>query len=1124
MKHYAIFIALGLIFSSCAKKTEKVLVFSKTEGFRHSSIPAGIEAVKRIGQKNSFGVVATEDATIFTQNQLKDFVAVIFMNTTGDILNDQQQIEFQRYIQAGGGFVGVHSAADTEYDWPWYNELVGAYFHSHPSDPNVREAIIHKTANKHISTDHLPDVWSRSDEWYNYKSIFKGIKSILNLDESSYEGGANGAAHPIAWYHEYDGGRSFYTGGGHTDESFSEAEFVEHLARGIEWVSISGRKLNYNKPNVMPEENRFVLDVYESFFNEPMQMALMPDNRIIIVERRGDIKIYEPNEGKTRVLTHIVVNANLEDGLMGIALDPNYATNKYAYICYSDPVESRQNVSRFVFDPDSDAVLTDERIILTVPVQRDECCHSAGYLRMGPDGNLWASFGDNTNPFFSDGHSPADERVGRGAFDAQKSSANMNDLRGKIIRITVNEDATYSIPDGNLFPKDGSQGRPEIYVMGCRNPFRFSIDPKNGYLYWGDVGPDARDDHPERGPRGYDEVNQAKKPGFFGWPYFIADNKAYARYDFATSKIGSPQDPSRPINNSPHNTGGNALPPAQPAMIYYPYGKSEEFPLVKSGGRNAMAGPIYYKDLHQGHANAYPSYYDGKFFAYEWMRGWMMAVSFDENGDMKSMEPFVPSIKWSNLMDVILTPEGDFLMLEYGAGWFTANKDARLSRLRYVSANRQPVAKFETSDNAGGVPFRVDFDATSTVDYDGDDLKYHWDFGDGATAQGSKVSHSFTKGGEYTVVLKVTDPKGESSVSQTKILAGNAPPKVDITIAGNNQFYWPGASLNYRATASDQEDGEISTENISLTIDYLERGYDMVAIAQGHLALSEINRKHPGLELIEANDCVSCHKIDGSSIGPSYTEVAEKYKGRQSQNIAYLSDKIINGGGGVWGETAMAAHPELALKDATSMAEYIMSLSSTKKEIAIPASGIYRLDIPKGNKPGGTWVLMASYTDKGAIDASPMKGFKNVALQRPYLNMADFTSIEVSTKFTLTPQLVPTIESDMDVVIGMHDGEIVFDNIDLTDVGSITITAMTPGVFVGGGTIECHIDKIADRAVASIDLAVSDSPAPRKLTLDLPEITGRKRLVLKTKAKDVTKPVGVFIGMNLDRRGDRSLM
>jgi len=212
-----------------------VLIFSKTAGFRHDSIEAGAKAVKDLGSENRFSVTWTENSGYFTPENLASYDAIIFLNTTLDVFeNDDQRSAFKGYIQNGGGFVGVHSATDTEYDWPWYGELVGAYFDNHP--PGVIPAVIDVVDHDHPSTAHLSERWDRTDEWYNFGFIYDETNVLMKLDTDSYEGSDHPGNHPIAWYHEYDGGRSFYTASGHTIESFSEPEFLQHLLGGIQYA------------------------------------------------------------------------------------------------------------------------------------------------------------------------------------------------------------------------------------------------------------------------------------------------------------------------------------------------------------------------------------------------------------------------------------------------------------------------------------------------------------------------------------------------------------------------------------------------------------------------------------------------------------------------------------------------------------------------------------------------------------------------------------------------------------------------------------------------------------------------------------------------------------------------
>ena len=217
------------------KRPARILVFSKTAGFRHDSIPAGIAAIRRLGRAHGFSVTATEDASAFRRKRLGRFDAVVFLNTTGDVLDPAQQAAFKSYIRHGGGFAGVHSATDTEYDWPFYARLVGVHFASHPA---IQRATIKIVDRSHPSTRALPRRWTRTDEWYNFAADPRGGVHVLALlDESTYSGGTMGADHPIAWCHRVKGGRAWYTALGHTIDSYSEPLFREHLLGGILWAA-----------------------------------------------------------------------------------------------------------------------------------------------------------------------------------------------------------------------------------------------------------------------------------------------------------------------------------------------------------------------------------------------------------------------------------------------------------------------------------------------------------------------------------------------------------------------------------------------------------------------------------------------------------------------------------------------------------------------------------------------------------------------------------------------------------------------------------------------------------------------------------------------------------------------
>jgi cytochrome c len=231
----ALLALLACIAGRAARADEfAVLLFSKTAEFRHASIPAGIAAIRDMGEAHGFRVDATEDATAFTGENLARYQAVVFFNTTGNVLDDKQQAAFESYVRKGHGFVGIHSATDTEYDWPWYGALVGVYFRRHPA---IQRATLF-VDRSHLSTAHLPVRWQRTDEWYNFRQeLDPDVQVLIRLDEGSYSGGSMGANHPISWCHEFDGGRAWYTALGHQPEAYAEPLFLEHLLGGIRWAA-----------------------------------------------------------------------------------------------------------------------------------------------------------------------------------------------------------------------------------------------------------------------------------------------------------------------------------------------------------------------------------------------------------------------------------------------------------------------------------------------------------------------------------------------------------------------------------------------------------------------------------------------------------------------------------------------------------------------------------------------------------------------------------------------------------------------------------------------------------------------------------------------------------------------
>lgn len=1059
MKKILILLLSCIVLYSCTQEPPRVLVFSKTTGFRHQSIGAGKAALMKLGAEKGFAVDTTESADVFTEENLKKYRAVIFLSTTGDVLDQAQQNQFMKFIQAGGGYVGIHAAADTEYDWWWYGKLVGAYFKSHPQ---IQEAKFKKV--KPFGEDNLPDEWIRTDELYNYKKISDEITVLYNLDETSYQGGENGENHPIAWYHDFDGGRSFYTGLGHTDESFSEELFLNHLYQGIKYA-IGEEKPDFAKARAkrVPEENRFTKNVLGNNFDEPTEMTILPDSRIIFIERKGAVKLYDPKTDSINLINTFNVWTKYEDGMLGITADPDFAKNNWLYIYYSHPEKSANVLSRFVFDGKK-VDQASEVQILEVATQRETCCHTGGSLVFAPDGNLFLSTGDNTSPFESDGFSPADERPKRSPFDAQGSSSNTNDLRGKILRIKPQPDGTYTIPEGNLFPKGEEKTRPEIYVMGNRNPYRISVDKKTGFLYWGEVGPDAGNDGPERGPRGYDEVNQAQKAGYFGWPLFVGGNYAYGKHDFETKTTGAKHDPNKPINTSPNNTGKTELPAVSPPFIWYPYDASPDFPLMKTGGRNAMAGPVYYSEDFKGKPEAYPDYFDGKLIIYDWMRNWIHLVTMNEKGAIMDIEPFLPNMQFNNIIDMAFGPDGKLYTLEYGTQWFKQNQDARLSRIDFNGGNRPPQVVVSASKISGALPLEGTVSGEGTTDPDGDAVSYEMEL-NGQVTKSTTPDFKFTfdKAGIYRPKITAIDAKGAKASGEIVIIAGNEPPVIEISVSGNADHYLQGSSIDYKVTVTDKEDGstadgKIAADRVKITMDYHPQGYDMTAIAQGHQ-----RAELPGKLLIAESDCKSCHLVDQKSAGPSYRDVALRYV-KDVRATEVLSDKILNGGSGNWGEVAMAAHPQLTKDQTVQMVEYILSLAKEDKVKSLPLSGKSSFAVvpPPGPAATSAYVLTATYEDAGANGMPSLSTTKQYVFKSPVLSAAEASLTGGARKLNAGGfQIVENIKNNATAT---------FANVDLTGVSSMSFIIAEMGN-MKSGTIEVRLDSKEGTKLGTVSFA-----------------------------------------------------
>lgn len=593
---------------------------------------------------------------------------------------------------------------------------------------------------------------------------------------------------------------------------------------------------------------------------EPIDLAVLPDGRILHTARNGDVRLTDPATGVTTVTNTLPVYANSEDGLQAVAIDPDFEENNWVYLVYAPldidgdgvadtPTGSAPNtlpagqdesywdrwvgvnrLSRFQWTGSGIDLATEQKII-DVEVQRGQCCHVGADMDWDADGNLYLTTGDNTPASTpgANGFAPNNDAPGMNpGFDSRRGAGNTNDLRGKILRFHVEEDGSYTIPEGNLFPVGTEKTRPEIFIMGVRNPFRFEVDPETNSISWGDYGPDATKavaDSAGRGPMGYVEWNVVSldDPHNAGWPYMTGDNFAYSDWDFETSTAGPFFDPAALKNESRWNTGLVDLPAPRPATLYYGDNPGDQpwDELVNFGtsqGQAPMGGPVYHYDAENPSTGKLPAYWDGKAFMGEFSQDYIAAITVDwDTFEVTHIEDFLPNAALTaaaqpihdNPMDMEFGPDGALYVLDYGDGFFRANPDAGLYRIDYAEGNKAPQASFTASpQSSSAAPLEVSFDASASKDPDGDTLTFEWDVdGDGTfDYTGPTATHTYTELGAYSARLRVTDAGGKRALTSKTISVGNQAPEVTVEYPGNGGFFDWGQAVPYKVTTTDAED------------------------------------------------------------------------------------------------------------------------------------------------------------------------------------------------------------------------------------------------------------------------------------------------------------------------------
>jgi glucose/arabinose dehydrogenase/soluble cytochrome b562 len=594
---------------------------------------------------------------------------------------------------------------------------------------------------------------------------------------------------------------------------------------------------------------------------EPIDMAVMPDGRVLHTARNGAVRLTNPDSGVTRVVSTIDVYNNSEDGLQTVTLDPDFATNRWVYLYYAprvmtapyptttpagnapntlpagqpasywDQWKGYNQLTRVKWDEASDSLdLKTEQVILKVEVQRAQCCHVAGDVDFDAAGNLYLSTGDNTPAGTpgANGYAPNNDAPGMNpGLDSRRGAGNTNDLRGKILRVHVQDDGSYTIPAGNLFAPGTAKTRPEIFAMGLRNPFRMDVDAQTGSVSWGDYGPDAGAADPQRGPMGLVEweTTAIDRPMNGGWPYCTGDNRNYNEWDFEKAAPGPWFDCGAGVaNNSRWNTGLAKLPAAKPAVLYYgdntgdqPWPELTDF--ESAGGQGPMGGPVYHHDADNPSKTKFPEYWDRKAFFAEFSQDYLAAFTVTwPNGPVSHLEHFLPNKALNDNaqpitdspIDIEFGPDGSLYVLDYGDGFFRQNPDAGLYRIDYAPGNKSPQARIAADPASGsGAPLTVQFDGSASSDPEDGALTYEWDFDGNGTfdATGVKASHTYTELGSYTARLRVTDPGGRRGITSRAISVGNVAPVVTIESPGNGGFFDWGKSVPVKVSTKDAEDG-----------------------------------------------------------------------------------------------------------------------------------------------------------------------------------------------------------------------------------------------------------------------------------------------------------------------------
>ena len=837
------------------------------------------------------------------------------------------------------------------------------------------------------------------------------------------------------------------------------------------------------------DPNRFEKEILVPAARDAIQMEVLPGGDIIFAEFWGTVKRWDVKSGGVSILGTVPTYAKGEIGLLGMAVARDFERSGYLYALFC-PAASRgtMRVSRFTLK-DGTMPVESELELLSWPYDTEHVFHMGGAMWMDAKGDLYIGNGDNChwNPGL-----PQDTRPDRKNWDAFRSAANSRDLRGKVLRIHPKPEGGYSIPEGNLFA-DGKDGRPEVFAMGVRNPFRLSVDDKTSTLYFGDVGPNVL---PELGvnPVGYEEINATQTAGNFGWPLFVGPNEALPLYDFAANKEIKRYDPQSPENLSPRNTGIQKLPPAKPALIWYSNLSSKEFPTLGSGGRSIMAGPVYRYDSANPSPTKLPEALDGRLFIYEWMRNWIQTVKLGTPGP--EIEPFVPTWNLRRPIDMKIGSDGALYMIEYGDQWWE-NNDSRIVRIVYRRGNRAPVVRLSASETAGEQPLSLTFDAAASTDPDGDAMKFVWSIADKEQAgDGAKFAHTFEQPGSYEVSVTTLDASGAKSTAKEMISVGNGRPIVRFEAPAHGSFFDWDAAIPYKMSVTETDGDTVQTNLATVQGEFRGRRF----ATDGDKDVID-----PGLAMMRASTCFACHMADTPSAGPPYKTVALKYKD-DATAAERLAQKVLSGGTGVWGQIPMPPHPQHSIGQLRRMVAWVLSL---KDDPASPpqsgSSGIYTA--PKKPAEGtrvdeGVLILTGAYTDDGKTGTMPrLRGEGTVVLHSRRKKAALYDENHGMA-------YVESVEGEQAILGHFKDGtHILWRDLNLTGISHLKVRA---GCFdTQGGTFELRSGSPTGPLLTAIEVKPTGEGKFLELPVTLTNATGLTDVCVVARCGDKNTVLGL---------------